>query len=156
LAECNAAIGEALNRTNERPMRRLGISRRQLFEAIEQPVLGQLPAGHRRYADWTPERFQRCGRSVGPNTEGLILALLANRPHPEQGFRTRVGVMRLLRGIDPKRAEQVAGGAIEIGALNYKSIASILAHKLDHRPSAPAGQDTVIVHANIRGPRYFH
>jgi len=36
-----------------------------------------------------------------------------------------VGVMRLLRDIDPKRAEQVAGRAIEIGALNYKSIASI-------------------------------
>jgi transposase len=115
-----------------------------------------MPSAHRRYADWTPERFQRWGRTVGPNAEGLILALLANRPHPEQGFRTCVGVMRLLRGIDPKRAEQVAGRAIEIGALNYKSIASILAHNLDRRPSAPAGRDTVTVHANIRGPRYFH
>jgi transposase len=127
-------------------------------------VLRKLPAGeyiyaewrHRRCADWTPERFQRWGRSVGPNREGLILAPLANPPHPEQGFRSCVGVMRLLRDIDPKRAEQVAGRAIEIGALNYKSIASILAHNLDRRPSAPAGRDTVIVHANIRGPRYFH
>jgi hypothetical protein len=136
LAECNAAIREALNRTNERRMRRVGISRRQLFEAIEQPVLRQLPAGeyiyaewrHRRYADWTPERFQRWGPSVGPNTGGLILALLANRPHPEQGFRTCVGVRLLLRGIDPKRAEQVAGRAIEIGALKLQE------HRLDPRP----------------------
>jgi transposase len=217
---------------NERPMRRLGISRRQLFEAIERAALHQLPAtpyvyaewrlarvgpdyhveidsffysvphtlirqqvdvcitahtievfhrgkrvaahprryggrrhgtdpehmpsAHRRYAEWTPERFQRWGRTLGPNTEGLIIAILAHRPHPEQGFRTCLGVMRLLRGLDPARAERVAARAVEIGALNYKSIASILAHNLDRRPAAPAGGDGVIVHANIRGPRYFH
>jgi transposase len=232
LAECNAAIAVALSRMNERPMRRLGISRRQLFEAIERAALHQLPAtpyvyaewrlarvgpdyhveidsffysvphslirqqvdvcitahaievfhrgrrvaahrrryggrrhgtdpehmpsAHRRYAEWTPERFQRWARTVGPNTEGLILAILAHRPHPEQGFRTCLGVMRLLRGLDPARAERVAARAVEIGALNYKSIASILAHNLDRRPPAAAAGDGVIVHANIRGPRYFH
>ena len=45
---------------------------------------------------------------------------------------------------------------VEIGALNYKSIASILAHNLDRRPAAPATGDAAIVHTNIRGPRYFH
>jgi hypothetical protein len=63
--------------------------------------------------------------------------------------------MRLLRGIDPARAERVADRAVEIGALNYKSIASILANNLD-RPSASATDSTVIVHVNIRGPHYFH
>ena len=231
LVECNAAIQEAVRQMNERPMRRLGISRRELFEAIERPLLRRLPAAeyvyaewrlarvgldyhveiesffysvphslirqqvdvcitartievfhrgervaaharryagkrhgtdpehmpsaHRRYAEWTPERFERWGRSIGSNTEGLIIAILANRPHPEQGFRTCLGVMRLLRGIDAARAERVAARAVEIGALNYKSIASILAHNLDHRPTASAA-DTVMLHANIRGPRYFH
>jgi transposase len=86
----------------------------------------------------------------------LIIAILAHRPHPEQGFRTCLGVMRLLRGIDAARAERVACRAVEIGALNYKSIASILAHNLDRRPHSSAAGDTVIVHSNIRGPRYFH
>jgi len=63
--------------------------------------------------------------------------------------------MRLLRGIDPARTERIACRAIEIGALNYKSFASILANNLDRHPSAPAA-GTVIVHSNIRGPRYFH
>ena len=115
-----------------------------------------MPSAHRRYAEWTPERFQRWGRTIGPSTEGLIIAILAHRPHPEQGFRTCLGVMRLLRGVDPARAERVAARAVEIGALNYKSIASILANNLDRRPSASAAGSTVIVHANIRGPRYFH
>jgi transposase len=232
LAECQTAVHEALRRINERPMRRLGVSRHALFEAIEHPALQSLPAteyvyaewrlarvgldyhveiesffysvphtlireqvdvciaartieifhrgkrvaahprryggrlhgtdpehmpsAHRRYAEWTPERFQRWGRSVGPSTEGLIIAILAHRPHPEQGFRTCLGVMRLLRGIDAARAERVASRAVEIGALNYKSIASILAHNLDRRPHSSAPGDTVIVHSNIRGPRYFH
>ena len=115
-----------------------------------------MPSAHRRYAEWTLERFQRWGQTIGPSTEGLIIAILAHRPHPEQGFRTCLGVMRLLRGVDPSRAERVASRAVEIGALNYKSIASILAHNLDRRPGSSATGDTVIVHANIRGPRYFH
>jgi transposase len=232
LAECQTAVCEALRRMNERPMRRLGISRQALFEASERPALQTLPSteyvyaewrlarvgpdyhveihsffysvphslireqvevcitartieifhrgkrvaahlrryggrlhgtdpehmpsAHRRYAEWTPERFQRWGRSIGPNTEGLIIAILAHRPHPEQGFRTCLGVMRLLRGVEPARAERVAARAVEIGALNYKSIASILANNLDRRLSTPSAGETVIVHANIRGPRYFH
>ena len=115
-----------------------------------------MPSAHRRYAEWTPKRFQHWGRTIGPSTEGLIIAILAHRPHPEQGFRTCLGVMRLLRGVNPVRAERVACRAVEIGALNYKSIASILAHNLDRRPHSSAVGDTVIMHSNIRGPRYFH
>ena len=102
-----------------------------------------MPSAHRRYAEWTPERFRRWARSIGPNTEGLVIAMLANRPHPEQGFRTCLGVLRLFRGLDPARAEAVAARAVAIGALTYKSIASILANKLDraHPPSRERGGD---------------
>jgi transposase len=115
-----------------------------------------MPSAHRRYADWTPERFRRQARAIGANTEGLISAILANRPHPEQGFRTCIGVLRLFRGLDPARAEAVSSRALDIGALTYKSIASILAHNLDRRPQARTADGEVIVHDNVRGPRYFH
>jgi transposase len=114
-----------------------------------------MPSAHRRYAAWTPARFQRWARSIGPNTEGLIVALLANRPHPEQGFRTCLGVLRLFRGLDPARAESVAARAVAIGALTYKSVASILHNNLDRAPQA-AESGTVIAHPNLRGPGYFH
>ncbi len=114
-----------------------------------------MPSSHRRYAEWTPGRFQRWARSIGPNTEGLVIAVLANRPHPEQGFRTCFGVLRLFRGLDPARAESVSARALAIGALTYKSIASILEHNLD-RPSSTPESATVIEHPNVRGPGYFH
>jgi transposase len=113
-----------------------------------------MPSSHRRYAEWTPDRFRRWGRSIGPNTEGLVLAILANRPHPEQGFRTCLGVLRLFKDIEPERAELVAARALAIGALTYKSIASIIANKLDRR--ARTAEDAVIEHPNLRGPSYFH
>src|SRR5271170_216141 len=55
-----------------------------------------MPSSHRRYAEWTPGRFRRCAGKIGPNTEGLISAVLASRPHPEQGFRTCLGISALL------------------------------------------------------------
>ncbi|MHC2387626.1 transposase [Bradyrhizobium liaoningense] len=207
LAEANAAIAAALERINAHIMRRLGVSRRQLFETVEMSVLASLPdadyqfaewrvarvsldyhveidgffysvphglireqvdvrattrtielfhrgsrvaahqrryggrrhgtdpdhmpSAHRRYAEWTPERFRRWGRSIGLNTEGLVLAILANRPHPEQGFRTCLGVLRLFKDLDPERAELIAARAVAVRALTYKSIASIIANKLD-------------------------
>ncbi len=188
LAECNAAIAAALERINGREMRRLGVSRRQLFEAIERPVMQPLPehdyeyaAWHlarvgidyhvevdgffysvphalirEQYAEWTPERFQRQARDIGPSTEALILAVLARRPHPEQGFRTCVGVLRLFRGIEAARAEAVSARAIEIGVLSYASVASILKHRLDQKAAPQAADGTPLLHDNIRGSGYFH
>ena len=114
-----------------------------------------MPSSHRRYADWTPDRFRRWATSVGPCTEALVTAILAHRPHPEQGFRTCLGVLRLFRELEAGRAEAVSDRALQIGALTYKSIASILANRLSRRldPDEPTALGD---HANLRGPGYFH
>ena len=75
-----------------------------------------------------PERFRRRARTIGPNTEALVITILARRPHPEQGFRSCLGILRLYRGIMPARAEAISARAVEIGALNYGSVASILSN----------------------------
>jgi hypothetical protein len=197
LAECNAAIALVMQRMNERPMRKLGVSRRELFEKIERDALnglpaedwefaewrrarvnldyhievhdflysvphtliraevdvritartveifhrgqrvgahqrrymgrkhgtdpGHMPSSHRRYAEWTPDRFHRWAAKIGPSTEGLIIAVLANRPHPEQGFRTCRGILRSYRGVDPVRVEAVSARALELEALNARA-----------------------------------
>jgi transposase len=114
-----------------------------------------MPASHRQYAEWSPERFERWAAQIGPDTEGLIIAILARRPHPEQGFRTCMGVLRLYKGLEKTRAESVSAYALAIGALNSKSVASILSHNLDLVVPAEEG-DGVDGHTNVRGPLYFH
>jgi transposase len=114
-----------------------------------------MPSTHQFIAEWTPERFERWARSVGPNTEGLIIAVLASRRHPEQAFRTCLGILKLFRGIETARVEAVATRAVAIGALTYKSVASILQN--NHDRAAPAAESaSVLDHTNVRGRDYFH
>lgn len=84
-----------------------------------------------------------------------MIAILQARPHPEQGFRTCLGLLRLYRGLDPSRAEAASARAVPVGALTYTSIAAILAKGLD-RSAPPAEAVPVMLHTNLRGPRYFH
>jgi transposase len=115
-----------------------------------------MPSAHRRYAEWTPERLQHDARGIGPNTEALIIAVIARRPHPEQGFRTCLGLLRLFRGIEAVRVEAVSLRAVEIGALSYASVASILKHRTDRLASPQTADGTPLLHENIRGARYYH
>lgn len=114
-----------------------------------------MPRAHRHYAEWSPERFCRWGADIGPGTEGLMLAILSRRPHPEQGFRACLGVLRLYKTLASSRAESVSAYALATGALNSKSVASIIAHNLDLAAHVPDGA-SVDSHANVRGARYFH
>ena len=114
-----------------------------------------MPSNHRFIAEWTPERFERWARSIGPNTEGLIVAVLTARRHPEQAFRTCLGILKLFRGLEAARVEAVAARAVAAGALTYKGVASILQNNLD-RASPAAESASVLDHTNVRGPNYFH
>ena len=49
-----------------------------------------------------------------------------------------------------------AAARSKIGARSYTSVTSILKTNLDRRRPASATDGPAIVHANIRGPRYFH
>lgn len=114
-----------------------------------------MPPNHRNYAGWSPERFQRWGATIGPETEGLIIAILARRPHPEHAYRTCAGILRLYKPLEKRRAESVSAYALAVGALNSNSVASILSSNLDLAASAQEEGDGVDAHANVRGPLYF-
>jgi len=113
------------------------------------------PPNHRDYAGWSPERFQRRGAAIGPETEGLIIAIMARRPHPEHGFRTCAGILQLYKPLEKGRAESVSAYALAVGALNSNSVASILSSNLDLAAPAQEDGDGVDNHANVRGPLYF-
>jgi hypothetical protein len=88
--------------------------------------------------------------------EGLIVAVLASRPHPDQGFRTCLGILRSYRSVDPARVEAVSARALELGAFNCKSVASLLTQKRDKAAANDGGQASLFDHANVRGPGYYH
>ena len=116
-----------------------------------------MPSSHRRYAGWTIERIREDARKIGPATAALCEQILEGRPHPEQGYRACLGIVRLAGSFGAARVEAAAERAMEIGARTYGSVKSILDNKLDRRPAPKRPADTApIRHPNIRGPRYYH
>lgn len=233
LADLNEAIRESIARLNAKLMRKLGISRRELFESIDRPALkplpgepyqyaewkkcrvapdyhveidghyysvpsrliraavearitsktieilhkggrvashvrsfvrhrhttidAHMPSAHRRYAEWTPARMLREAAKIGPATIALVERIMKAKPHPEQGFRACLGIMRLGRTYGSQRLEAACQRGNDIGAIGYGSIASILKNGLD-KAYAPekAPEAAPIWHGNIRGNGYYH
>ena len=232
LPELNQAIAELIVDLNARPMRRLGVSRRELFIELDRPALKDLPAqpyeyaewrvrrvgldyhvdidghyysvphrlirqqiearitertvelfckgervavhlrgagrgrhttvaehmpsAHRRYAEWTVERIRTDAAAIGPSTAKLVALILESRPHPEQGYRACIGILRLARHYGAVRLEAACDRGLDIGARSYGSIQSILKHGLDRRPQTAAQGELLPDHPNIRGSRYYH
>ena len=120
-------------------------------------VAEHMPSSHRRYAEWTIERIGREAAAIGPDTAKLVALILESRPHPEQGFRACLGILRLARQYGAERLEAACRRGLEIGARSYGSIQSILKHGLDRQTRRPAMQGELLPdHPNIRGPRYYH
>jgi transposase len=112
-------------------------------------VTEHMPSSHRRYAGWTIERIRADARLIGPATAALCELILEQRPHPEQGFRACLGVVRLARPYGAERLE-AAERAIDIGARTYGSVKSILDNHLDRRSVQKRATDgTPILHANV-------
>lgn len=117
-----------------------------------------MPEAHRAYAGWTLESVRRQAEAIGPSTGLLVRLIIEAKRHPMLGLRATLGVVRLARPFGRERLEAACARGLDIGARSYGSIRSILDHDLDRQPRAkaaePAGEP--IVHANLRGPRYYH
>jgi len=115
-----------------------------------------MPDSHRRYADWTPEKIKLQAERIGPNTATLAEVILRERTHPEQGFRSCLGILRLAKPHGRDALEAACLRALEINARSYKSVNSILKNNLHRKRPEPATDGPAISHPNIRGAGYFH
>jgi transposase len=234
LDEVNIAIGELLDRLNERPFKKLEGCRRSLYEALDKPVLGPLPrkrfevadwknvgvgidyhveydfryysaphgligerldarvtvttvelfqhgrrvashrrsygrrgtqvtneahrpASHRAYGSWPPERMIGWAKTIGPNTAKVVAAIMAARPHPEQGYRSCQALIRDAKSFGAERTEAACVRALKIGNPTRKTVIAILRRGLDQQPLAePEPEPVVVAHENVRGGEYFN
>jgi len=114
-----------------------------------------MPAKHRHVASWTPERIESWAAKTGPETAALCEAIMAARPHPELGFRSCLGVLRLGERYGAGRLEAAASRAHAMGADSYRSVRSILERGLDRTAEPEAVTPPALTHANVRGPGYY-
>jgi epoxyqueuosine reductase QueG len=106
--------------------------------------------------EWTPSRLINWAKQAGSSTAELVETIMATRPHPEQGFRSCMGIISLGKKYSPERLELAARRALHIKAYSYKSVKSILENGLDRIPLKPQQQRLPLVeHDNIRGQHYY-
>jgi len=115
-----------------------------------------MPSSHRRYLEWTPAKIREEAARIGPMLSLLTQRIIEDRPHPEQGYRSCLGIIGLAKRFGPERLEAAALRALEIGARNYPSVKSILEKGLDKVPVRQAPERAGIDHSNIRGASYYH
>jgi len=135
---------------------RIASHRRSRRRGRHTTVKAHMPASHRHYADWTPERLLDWAAKTGEATAELVRCIITSRAHPQQGYRTCLGILRLGEAHGQERLEAAARRALAIGATSYKSVASILKHGLDHRPlPGEEPREAIVEHDNIRGAQYY-
>ena len=87
----------------------------------------------------------------------MITAVLSDRRHAEQGFRSCLGILRLAKTYSDQRLEAACQRALLLGTHRYKSIESILKHGLDEKPVDQEDESTLPQqHENVRGADYYH
>jgi transposase len=115
-----------------------------------------MPERHRQHAEWTPERIEAWLAQSGPAAAAFAARVMESFPHPELGFRSCLGLVRLADKYGSERLEAACVRALASGADRYRSVRSILESGLDATPLERSDRIAPLsVHDNVRGPDYY-
>ena len=115
-----------------------------------------MPKAHRAYQNWSSERFLRWAAEIGEQAQELIADVLAGRRHPEQAFRTCLGILGLAKGYTPERLEAACLRANAAGIRSYRGVRNILDNHLDQVALDPVPPTPLPAHENIRAENYYN
>jgi transposase len=114
-----------------------------------------MPASHRAHAEWTPSRLITWAEQLGAATGRLVTGLLERRPHPEQGYRACLGLMRLGREHGADRLEAACARAERLRSYRYRTVEHILKSQQDRLPLDEPPARPPLTHENVRGATYY-
>ena len=114
-----------------------------------------MPEAHQKMLEWTPSRFLRWAKKIGPNTRTIIDTILNGRQHPEQGYRSCLGLLRLEKTYGRSRLERACQRALHFGLSSRKHVLSILKSKQDLLDLPQQEELIAGPHDNIRGAHFY-
>jgi transposase len=138
--------------------RRVALHRRSGLRGKHTTLTEHMPKAHQQHLQWSPSRMIRWAGQIGPHTQNLVSLILESRGHPEQGYRSCLGLLRLEKRYSTERLEAACARALAFKAYSYKNVESILKKGLDQQPfevSSPQGRLPLLEHENLRGRQYY-
>ena len=118
-----------------------------------------MPTKHSEYVKWTPERMGQWAGEAGPSTKLFAETLMTERQHPQQGFNSVLGIIRLGEKYGRERLERACAKALHIKSISLKTLRTMLTTGMDKVPIQREKDDSeakAIEHENIRGPSYYN
>src|SRR5580658_4383118 len=107
---------------------------------------------HRFKSDWTPDMFLDWAVSIHEDVRLYILQILERKQHPEQAYKSCLGVLGFAKKAGNERLTVACQRALSYGVYNYKTIQTILENKMDnYEESLFADELPMPEHKNIRG-----
>jgi len=119
-------------------------------------VAEHMPPSHRKYIEWTPDRILQWAEKYGPAVKTLVEQIMKQRTHPEQAFKSCLGIIRMEKHYSAQRLNAACERALEFRVYSYKGVKNILIKNLDFRTTCVKESNTKIIrHENIRGTKYY-
>jgi transposase len=118
-------------------------------------LVDHMPRAHRAHAEWTPSRLIGWAEQTGPATGRLVAGILERRPHPEQGYRACLGLMRLGRAHGADRLEAACARAERLRSYRFRTVEHILKAQQDRLPLDEPPARPPLTHENVRGATYY-
>ena len=109
------------------------------------------PKSHQKYLQWSPGRMVAWAKTSGPECGKPVATILEDRPHPEPGFRSCLGIIRPGKAVGHTRLEAACRRALHFHTCSYASIKSILEKQLEAQPLEPELNLASPAHENLRG-----
>jgi hypothetical protein len=116
-----------------------------------------LSPSHRAYIELTDQKILAWAAGVGSSTFAVIQRILDGEGYPEEKRRRCSGIVNLRKHYPTARIEAACKRALHASTISYRSIKSILQHRLDEQPLTPIAPApaVTIIHENVRGAEYF-
>jgi len=161
---CHLYPAEVLIRAAEKTIeifangKRVALHPRAHQQGAHYTIPEHMPSDHRFYGEWSPERFIRWAEKIGPETAKIVQIELKSRQHPEQAYRTCMGILGFARKYTPGRLESACHYALANEIQTYRGIKNILTNHLDQLTSSEdlPQPSLTLPHTNIRGKDYYN
>lgn len=114
-----------------------------------------LASSHQFVSEWSATRFVDWANSIDVCVGEYIVQIIESRNHPEQAFKTCLGILSLEKKVGKERLTNACKRALDFQSYSFKIIQNILENNLDRAESEEDLDLNLPEHTNIRGKNYF-
>jgi transposase len=118
-------------------------------------IADHLPSQHRFVNDWCPGMFIKWAASIGADTEKVIRIILESKKHPEQAYKSCVGILSYAKKAGNESLNLACRRADQYSSYSYRTIKNILTNHYERLTENEQSEYQLPLHDNIRGAEYY-